>query len=128
MKFLAKLGERLYLKHAAQRESLDRLFRKHIGERTETTHAEFKKLTDGEKQQIYIECEAFMNNPTFRRVMQWELEEQCIDTMRGAENEFQFLVGKMSVYATENLLKRFKLYAGMAKNDKPEDFDKLSPV
>jgi len=128
MKFLAKLGEKLYLKHATQRESLDRLFRKHIGDRTETTHAEFKKLTDGEKQQIFIECQAMMNNPTFRRVFQWELEEQSIDTMRQAENEFQFLVGKMSVYAAENLLKRFKMYAGMTKDTKPEDFDNLSTL
>lgn len=128
MKFLAKLGKKLYLKHATQRESLDALFREHVGDRSQTTHAEFKKLTPAEKQRIFIECRAFVNNEVFQQVLQWEYEEQAIDTMRSAENEFQFLVGKMSVYAVENIRKRFKLYADGVDDTTPESFDRLSPL
>lgn len=126
--FLARLGERLYLKYTPQKDSLDRLFRLHIGERKEMTHAEFKRLSDGEKQSIYLECKAFMNNPVIQRVFQWELEEQSIDTMREAANEFQFLLGKMSVYSLENIRKRFELYARNVNDSKPESFDNLSPL
>lgn len=127
-KFLSRLGERLYLKYTSQKDSLDRLFRLHVGSRDELSHAEFQRLTDSEKQSIYLECHAIVNNPTFKRVMQWELEEQCIDTMRSAENEFQFLIGKMSVYSLENLMKRLKTYANRANSSQPESFDKLSPL
>lgn len=127
-KFLAKLGESLYLKYTPQKDSLDRLFRTHIGERKEMTHAEFKKLSENEKQGIYLECRAFMNSPVIQRVFQWELEEQSIDTMRTASNEFQFLLGKMSVYSLENIRKRFELYSRGVNDTKPESFDRLSPL
>ena len=127
-KFLAQLGKKLYLKYGTQRESLDNLFLSHIGDRTEITHAEFQKLTEAEKQSIYIECHALVSNQTFQRVLQWEFEEQCIDTMRSAENEFQFLIGKMSVYAVETVRKRFQMYANKMNDNKPESFDKLSPL
>jgi len=128
MKFLAKLGKKLYLKHSTQRESLDALFREHVGDRSQMTHSEFEKLTPAAKQQIYIECSAFVNNPVFQQVLQWEFEEQAIDTMRSAENEFQFLVGKMSVYAVENVRKRFERYASKVDDTTPESFDRLSPL
>lgn len=127
-KYLANLGERLYLKYAEPRHSLDVLYKKHIGERTEMTHTQFEKLTDIEKQSHYIECNALMRNPAFLRTMQWEIEEQSMDTMKSAANEFQFLIGKMSVYAATNIKNRFKLYSDRMSKSTNEEFDNLSPL
>ena len=125
-KLLAKLGQRLVEKYMTPHEALDELYKKKIGERTFTTHAEFKKLPNDQQQSFLLECVSFDNNTTLQQIFQWETEEQSLDTMRNGQNEAQFYFGKMSVYATENLRRRIHEYATLYNPQGAEVFDKYS--